>query len=47
MYHCHVQGHSDAGMSGLLMVNDAAGGITRAGRRALKAWLHDHSAHSQ
>jgi manganese oxidase len=46
MYHCHIQGHSDAGMTGLLMVNDAGGGMTAAGREALRTWLHDHSAHS-
>ncbi|MBP2706747.1 multicopper oxidase domain-containing protein [Microbispora sp. RL4-1S] len=27
MYHCHVQGHSDAGMAGTLMVTDADGNV--------------------
>jgi hypothetical protein len=31
-------------MTGLLMVNDAGGGMTAAGRAALRSWLHDHSA---
>jgi FtsP/CotA-like multicopper oxidase with cupredoxin domain len=46
MYHCHVQGHSDGGMTGLMMVNDAAGGTTEGSRRAFRAWRHDHAAHA-
>ena len=46
MYHCHMQGHSDAGMTGLMMVSDSAGATTPAGRKALRSWLHDHSSHS-
>jgi FtsP/CotA-like multicopper oxidase with cupredoxin domain len=44
MYHCHVQGHSDAGMTGLLMVDAPDGGTTEAGRRALMRWKR-HEGH--
>ncbi|CAN5579972.1 multicopper oxidase domain-containing protein [soil metagenome] len=43
MYHCHVQGHSDVGMTGLFVVRDAAGRLTEAARATLKAWLRHGS----
>jgi len=45
MYHCHVQGHSDAGMSGIFMVRTAGGQDTRAGLEALQTWRRTHSGH--
>lgn len=44
MYHCHVQGHSDAGMSGIFMVKTAGGLATDEGRAALRAW-RKHEGH--
>lgn len=38
MFHCHVQGHSDSGMSGILLVRTADGKVTKAGAAALKRW---------
>ncbi len=46
MYHCHVQGHSDAGMSGIFMVRTPGGQQTPPARRALRTWRHrDIHAH--
>ncbi|MEA2433177.1 MAG: hypothetical protein QOG54_634 [Actinomycetota bacterium] len=45
MYHCHVQGHSDAGMSGLFIVKTPEGAITQATREAIKRFKETHSAH--
>jgi manganese oxidase len=42
MYHCHVQGHADGGMSGIFLVRDADGRITKDARRALREWRHSH-----
>ena len=46
MYHCHVQGHSDAGMTGIFLVTTADGQVTSAAGDALQRWLegehHDH-----
>ena len=45
MYHCHVQGHSDAGMSGIFVVRTADGQLTPSTRAALQAarhGAHDH-----
>jgi manganese oxidase len=38
MYHCHVQGHADAGMNGIFLVRDSAGRVTPEAGRALRAW---------
>jgi FtsP/CotA-like multicopper oxidase with cupredoxin domain len=45
MYHCHVQGHSDVGMTGLFLVRDPAGRLTQPARAALERWSMGHSAH--
>lgn len=44
MYHCHVQGHSDAGMSGIFMVRTPGGEDTRAGVLGLRRWRATHAA---
>jgi FtsP/CotA-like multicopper oxidase with cupredoxin domain len=36
MYHCHVQGHSDAGMAGLFVVSDENGVLTQDTVRAIR-----------
>ena len=33
MYHCHVQNHSDLGMSGIFLVKDEEGRITPDAQR--------------
>lgn len=38
MYHCHVQGHSDAGMVGLFVVRSPEGKISPQTRAAIKRW---------
>lgn len=43
MYHCHVQGHSDAGMSGIFMVKTPGGMATEAGRKALERFRASHA----
>jgi manganese oxidase len=43
MYHCHVQGHADAGMAGLFLVRTPDGQVTPAARRAVR--LHRHAHH--
>jgi len=45
MYHCHVQGHSDLGMTGLFVVRDPAGRLTAPTRAALEAWRHHSPSH--
>ncbi|MDQ3661817.1 MAG: multicopper oxidase domain-containing protein [Actinomycetota bacterium] len=45
MYHCHVQGHSDVGMTGLFVVRDAAGRLTDPARAALRSWQHHTPSH--
>ncbi|MDQ3914157.1 MAG: multicopper oxidase domain-containing protein [Actinomycetota bacterium] len=42
MYHCHVQGHSDAGMSGVFVVKTEDGQLTRSTREALRHGAHVH-----
>ena len=42
MYHCHVQGHSDAGMSGIFMVKTPGGALTDAGRKGLREFRRSH-----
>jgi len=38
MYHCHVQGHSDAGMSGIFLVTTADGQVPMSVAEALQRW---------
>ena len=38
MYHCHVQGHSDAGMTGLLVVRGPDGKMSRSTKAAVRRW---------
>jgi FtsP/CotA-like multicopper oxidase with cupredoxin domain len=45
MYHCHVQGHSDSGMSGIFMVKTPGGAITREARQTMQAWKKMHVNH--
>lgn len=44
MYHCHVQAHSDMGMSGLFVVADADGNISEATQGAIARWKKSESA---
>jgi FtsP/CotA-like multicopper oxidase with cupredoxin domain len=43
MYHCHVQGHSDAGMSGIFMVKTPGGQVTEAARATMREWRRSHA----
>jgi manganese oxidase len=45
MYHCHVQGHSDAGMAGVFVVKTEAGLLTQATVEALRAHRQQHGGH--
>jgi FtsP/CotA-like multicopper oxidase with cupredoxin domain len=47
MYHCHVQGHSDAGMSGLFLVRRADGTETKQEKRAVARWKEEETYHAQ
>ncbi len=40
MYHCHVQSHSDLGMSGIFLVRNPDGTVPSHARRALDKWRH-------
>ena len=42
MYHCHVQGHSDAGMAGLFVVRTAGGTKTAQTKAAIERWKKQH-----
>ncbi|MGH2755729.1 MAG: multicopper oxidase domain-containing protein [Actinomycetota bacterium] len=42
MYHCHVQGHSDAGMAGIFAVRDPDGTLSKGTRDALRSWSGEH-----
>ena len=46
MYHCHVQGHSDAGMSGIFMVKTPGGQAVAPALDALKTWRQTHAHHA-
>jgi hypothetical protein len=46
MYHCHVQGHSDAGMAGVFVVKTEEGLLTQATEKALRAFEELHGGHS-
>ena len=45
MYHCHVQGHSDAGMAGIFLVTAADGRMTKRTSGVLRAWDQMHRTH--
>ncbi|MDQ4024838.1 MAG: multicopper oxidase domain-containing protein [Actinomycetota bacterium] len=45
MYHCHVQGHSDAGMSGIFVVRTEDGTLTKATAEALRNARHGGLGH--
>ena len=45
MYHCHVQDHSDAGMSGIFLVRTPGGAITQDAQEALREWRSDGHVH--
>ena len=45
MYHCHVQEHSDAGMSGLFVVRTPEGETTPQTKRAIRKWKNQHGGH--
>jgi manganese oxidase len=45
MYHCHVQGHSDAGMSGIFLVKTADGTLTVAEKAVLERWRRTEHQH--
>ena len=42
MYHCHVQDHSDAGMSGIFLVRTPGGAVTQDAQEALQSWKRGH-----
>jgi manganese oxidase len=42
MFHCHVQSHSDGGMSGLLAVRTAGGTMTQQTKNAIERWRKQH-----
>jgi FtsP/CotA-like multicopper oxidase with cupredoxin domain len=45
MYHCHVQGHSDAGMAGIFVVKTEGGELTDHARATLQQWGTGHGGH--
>lgn len=47
MYHCHVQDHSDAGMTGIFLVTTPDGQITPGARKAMRGFRrwHAHANH--
>lgn len=47
MYHCHVQEHADAGMSGLFLVHNADGTASAAEQSVLAQWKQMEAAHRQ
>jgi FtsP/CotA-like multicopper oxidase with cupredoxin domain len=42
MYHCHVQFHSDGGMSGIFLVQNADGSVPASAAAALEHFRHMH-----
>ncbi len=44
MYHCHVQSHSDAGMSGIFVVKTPEGTMDQATARAIQRWRDTHAS---
>jgi manganese oxidase len=45
MYHCHVQNHSDMGMTGLLLVRNADGSETAQEKSAVTRWRQEEIEH--
>ena len=45
MYHCHVQNHSDLGMSGIFLVRNEDGSIPDAAQKALDNFEGHHQGH--
>lgn len=45
MLHCHVQGHSDAGMTALFVVRGPDGKMSPSTRRAVKRWKRQEGRH--
>lgn len=45
MYHCHVQGHSDAGMTGIFLVQTPGGALTEASKQAMQEYRAMHRGH--
>lgn len=45
MYHCHVQGHSDAGMEGLFVVKTAGGTLTAEAQAAIDSFRSGAHSH--
>jgi manganese oxidase len=45
MYHCHVQNHSDMGMTGLFLVRRADGSETAQERAAVAKWRREETQH--
>lgn len=43
MYHCHVQGHSDAGMAGIFAVLTEGGMLTDEARRTIQEFTSSHA----
>lgn len=46
MYHCHVQNHSDLGMSGIFLVRTADGLVTPEAQAALERWRRIEGRHA-
>jgi FtsP/CotA-like multicopper oxidase with cupredoxin domain len=44
MYHCHVQNHSDLGMTGILLIRGPDGEVSDATMRVVEEWRHTHAA---
>lgn len=44
MYHCHVQGHSDLGMSGIFLVREADGSVSHESREIMRQWRTGHGS---
>lgn len=47
MYHCHVQNHSDLGMTGIFLVRNPDGSETAQERMALSKWRRLEARHHQ
>jgi manganese oxidase len=47
MYHCHVQSHSDLGMSGIFLVRTPDGLITPQAQAALDRWREIEGSHAR
>jgi hypothetical protein len=47
MYHCHVQNHSDMGMSGIFLVRNPDGSETYQEKAAVKRWRRQEKEHHE